>query len=157
MTSGRTVRKLSPNSCMHGLACGSMSNTEDAWGSASAPGRDDMHGLHGSSSCTPRRPLNSAVETRISMHPHKPHATSQPSRFSHTPRLSTDADAGFPSQCSLRHSTDPDSGVQDTSKLSEWIQCATGYSTGSRHTATADLRRRCAPAPSRGTTALCLS
>ena len=29
------------------------------------------------------------VEERISMHPHKPHATSQPSRFSHTHRLST--------------------------------------------------------------------
>ena len=28
------------------------------------------------------------VEKRISMHPHKPHATSQPSRFSHTRRLS---------------------------------------------------------------------
>ena len=31
------------------------------------------------------------AEKRISMHPHKPHATSQPSRFSHTPRLSTDS------------------------------------------------------------------
>ena len=31
------------------------------------------------------------VEKRISMLPHKPHATSQPSRFSHTPRLSTDS------------------------------------------------------------------
>ena len=29
------------------------------------------------------------AEKRISMHPHKPHATSQPSRFSHTPRLRT--------------------------------------------------------------------
>ena len=31
------------------------------------------------------------AEKRISMHPHKPHATSQPSRFSHTPRLGTDS------------------------------------------------------------------
>ena len=31
------------------------------------------------------------VEKRISMHPHKPHATSQPSRFSDTHRLSTDS------------------------------------------------------------------
>ena len=31
------------------------------------------------------------VEKRISMLPHKPHATSQPSRFSHTPRISTDS------------------------------------------------------------------
>ena len=31
------------------------------------------------------------MEKRISMLPHKPHATSQPSRFSHTPRLSTDS------------------------------------------------------------------
>ena len=31
------------------------------------------------------------VEKRISMLPHKPHATSQPSRFSHMPRLSTDS------------------------------------------------------------------
>ena len=31
------------------------------------------------------------VEKRISMPPHKPHATSQPSRFAHTPRLSTDS------------------------------------------------------------------
>ena len=31
------------------------------------------------------------VEKRISKLPHKPHATSQPSRFSHTPRLSTDS------------------------------------------------------------------
>ena len=30
------------------------------------------------------------MEKRVSMHPHKPHATSQPSRFSHTHRLSTD-------------------------------------------------------------------
>ena len=29
------------------------------------------------------------VEKRLSMHPHKPHATSQPSRFSHTHRPST--------------------------------------------------------------------
>ena len=33
---------------------------------------------------------NHTVEKRISMHPHKPHATSQSSRFSHTHRLSTD-------------------------------------------------------------------
>ena len=32
-----------------------------------------------------------AAGIRISMHPHKPHAASQPSRFSHTPRLSTDS------------------------------------------------------------------
>ena len=31
------------------------------------------------------------VEKRKAIHPQKPHATSQPSRFSHTPRLSTDA------------------------------------------------------------------
>ena len=31
------------------------------------------------------------VEKRISMLPHKPHATIQPSRFSHTPRISTDS------------------------------------------------------------------
>ena len=31
------------------------------------------------------------AEKRISMHPHIPRATSQPSRFSHTPRLSTDS------------------------------------------------------------------
>ena len=31
------------------------------------------------------------VEKRKASHPQKPHATSQPSRFSHTPRLSTDA------------------------------------------------------------------
>ena len=31
------------------------------------------------------------VEKRISMLLHKPHATSQPSRFSHTPRLSADS------------------------------------------------------------------
>ena len=31
------------------------------------------------------------MEKRISMLPHKPHATSQPSRFSRTPRLSTDS------------------------------------------------------------------
>ena len=31
------------------------------------------------------------AEKRISMHPYKPHATSQPSRLSHTPRLSTDS------------------------------------------------------------------
>ena len=31
------------------------------------------------------------AEKRISMHPHKPHATRQPSRFSHTHRLSTDS------------------------------------------------------------------
>ena len=30
------------------------------------------------------------VEKRKAIHPQKPHATSQPSRFSHTPRLSTD-------------------------------------------------------------------
>ena len=35
------------------------------------------------------------------MHPHKPHATSQPSRFSHTPRLSTDSVEGTPlARCS---------------------------------------------------------
>ena len=31
------------------------------------------------------------VEKRKSIHPHKPHSTSQPSKFSHTPRLSTDS------------------------------------------------------------------
>ena len=31
------------------------------------------------------------MEKRKASHPPKPHATSQPSRFSHTPRLSTDA------------------------------------------------------------------
>ena len=31
------------------------------------------------------------VEKRKAMHPQKPHAPSQPSRFSHTPRLTTDA------------------------------------------------------------------
>ena len=31
------------------------------------------------------------VEKRKAIHPQKPHATSQPLRFSHTPRLSTDA------------------------------------------------------------------
>ena len=31
------------------------------------------------------------VDKRISMHPHKPHATSQPSRFSHTHRVCTDS------------------------------------------------------------------
>ena len=31
------------------------------------------------------------MEKRVSMLPHKPHATSQPSRFSHTPRISTDS------------------------------------------------------------------
>ena len=31
------------------------------------------------------------VEKRKAIHPQKPHATSQPSRFSQTPRLSTDA------------------------------------------------------------------
>ena len=31
------------------------------------------------------------VEKRKAIHPQKPHATSQPSRFSHTPRLSTDS------------------------------------------------------------------
>ena len=31
------------------------------------------------------------VEKRKAIHPQRPHATSQPSRFSHTPRLSTDA------------------------------------------------------------------
>ena len=31
------------------------------------------------------------VEKRISVLPHKPHATGQPSWFSHTPRLSTDS------------------------------------------------------------------
>ena len=31
------------------------------------------------------------VEKRKASHPQKPHATSQPSRLSHTPRLSTDA------------------------------------------------------------------
>ena len=31
------------------------------------------------------------MEKRISMLPHKPHATSQPSRFSHTPKLSSDS------------------------------------------------------------------
>ena len=31
------------------------------------------------------------VEKRIRMHPHKPNATSQPSRFSHTLRISTDS------------------------------------------------------------------
>ena len=36
------------------------------------------------------------VEKRISMLPHKPHVTSQPSRFSHTPRLGTDSP---PSTC----------------------------------------------------------
>ena len=29
------------------------------------------------------------VDKRLNMHPHKPHATSQPSRFSHTPRPRT--------------------------------------------------------------------
>ena len=37
------------------------------------------------------RSHTSTVEKRKSVHPHKPHATSQPSRFSHTPRLSTDS------------------------------------------------------------------
>ena len=31
------------------------------------------------------------MEERISMHPHKPHAASKPSPFSHTHRLSTDS------------------------------------------------------------------
>ena len=36
---------------------------------------------------------NHTVEKQLSMHPHKPHATSQPSRLSHTHSLSTTSTA----------------------------------------------------------------
>ena len=45
--------------------------------------------LHSSSKRVKGR--SRTVEKRKAIHPQKPHATSQPSRIPHTPRLSTDA------------------------------------------------------------------